>query len=228
QQLAQKRDPTVHHKEIFGRASDSAAVPTPSSVAEWWMRHKSLIYNALRAISPRNSLPRKVPSSSVLVSARALLLPDIPSPLPGPLQPAPLTRFPTRRVRLAPRGGVVIIPRALRRRRRRSRGTRASGAPALSAGFISEERQDAMDRTTLRVALLEMLEHNCGEPVAHFDEDMSLRADLGLDSVDLVTLVMEIQDRFCLRLAPAEMEQVQRAGELLDLLQARLSLRAAA
>src|SRR5262249_52241351 len=180
QQLAQKRDPTVHHKEIFGRASDSAAVPTPSSVAEWWMRHKSLIYNALRAISPRNSLPRKVPSSSVLVSARALLLPDIPSPLPGPLQPAPLTRFPTRRVRLAPRGGVVIIPRALRRRRRRSRGTRASGAPALSAGFISEERQDAMDRTTLRVALLEMLEHNCGEPVEHFDEDMSLRADLGL------------------------------------------------
>jgi acyl carrier protein len=85
-----------------------------------------------------------------------------------------------------------------------------------------------MDRTALRQALLEMLENNCGEPVERFDEDMSLRTDLGLDSIDLVTLVMEIQDRFCLRLAPAEMEQVQRAGELLDLLQARLSLRAAA
>ena len=85
-----------------------------------------------------------------------------------------------------------------------------------------------MDRTALRVALVEMLEHNCGESVERFDEDMSLRTDLGLDSVDLVTLVMEIQDRFCLRLAPAEMEQVQRTGELLDLLQARLSLRAAA
>jgi len=85
-----------------------------------------------------------------------------------------------------------------------------------------------MDRAALRQALLEMLEHNCGEPVVRFDEDMSLRTDLGLDSIDLITLVMEIQDRFCLRLERAELEQVQRAGELLDLLQARLSMRAAA
>ena len=52
--------------------------------------------------------------------------------------------------------------------------------------------------------------------------------DLGLDSVDMVTLVMEIQDRFHLRLAMTELEHVQRASELLDLLQTRLALRAAA
>lgn len=85
-----------------------------------------------------------------------------------------------------------------------------------------------MDRTALRQALLEMLENNCGEPIKHFDEDMCLRSDLGLDSVDMVTLVMEIQDRFHLRLAMTELEHVQRASDLLDLLQARLALRAAA
>jgi acyl carrier protein len=85
-----------------------------------------------------------------------------------------------------------------------------------------------MDRTALRQALLEMVENNLGEPVERFDESMSLRADLGLDSVDMITLLMEIQDRFRLRLAPSELEHVECAGDLLDLLQARLSYRAAA
>jgi len=80
-----------------------------------------------------------------------------------------------------------------------------------------------MDRTALRQALLEMVENNRGEPVEAFVESMNLRTDLGLDSVDMVTLVMEIQDRFHLRLALSELEPVQRAGQLLDLLEARLS-----
>jgi len=85
-----------------------------------------------------------------------------------------------------------------------------------------------MDRAALRQALLEMLENNCGEPVERFDESMSLRADLGLDSVDMIGLSMEIQERFHLRLEPSDLEQVTSAGDLLDLLQARLSLRAVA
>lgn len=93
--------------------------------------------------------------------------------------------------------------------------------PARSLSFI--RKADVMDRTALRQALLEMVENNRGEPVERFDEDMSLRTDLGLDSVDMVTLVMEIQDRFRLRLALSELEHIERAGQLLDLLQARLS-----
>jgi acyl carrier protein len=86
-----------------------------------------------------------------------------------------------------------------------------------------------MDRTALRQALLEMLENNKGEPVERFDEGMNLRSELGLDSVDMVTLVMEIQDRFRLRLALSELERVEKVADLLDLLQARLStFRAAA
>ena len=85
-----------------------------------------------------------------------------------------------------------------------------------------------MDRNALRQALLEMLENNKGEPVEFFDEAMDLRTDLGLDSVDLITLHMEIQDRFHLRLLPAEMAHVHLARDLLDLLQARLDVRRAA
>ena len=57
-----------------------------------------------------------------------------------------------------------------------------------------------MDRTALRQILLEMLENNKGEPVENFHEEMDLRTDLGLDSVDLITLDMEIQERFRIRL----------------------------
>ena len=80
-----------------------------------------------------------------------------------------------------------------------------------------------MDRTALRQALLEMLENNKGEPVERFDEDLNLRTDLGLDSVDVVSLVMDIQDRFRIQLAVADLEPVQRVSDLLDLLQAKLS-----
>ena len=85
-----------------------------------------------------------------------------------------------------------------------------------------------MDRTALRNALLEMLENNKGEPVEFFREDMDLRTDLGLDSVDLITLDMEIQERFRLRLLPAELATVHRVRDLLDLIQARLALRSVA
>ena len=79
-----------------------------------------------------------------------------------------------------------------------------------------------MDRTAIRKALLGMLENNKGEPVEHLDDGMDLRQDLGLDSVDLVSLVVDIQDHFHLQVAIADFEKVQSVGDLLDLLQARL------
>jgi len=42
-------------------------------------------------------------------------------------------------------------------------------------------------RPPFRQILLELLENNKGEPVERFDEDMNLRTDLGLDSVDMIT-----------------------------------------
>jgi len=124
-------------------------------------------------------------------------------------------------IRLAPPAGIVIISRALRH------GPAGREIPG-PASFLFPGKADVMDRTALRQALLVILENNCGEPVERFDESMSLRADLGLDSVDMIGLSMEIQERFHLRLEPSDLEQVTSAGDLLDLLQARLSLRAVA
>ena len=81
----------------------------------------------------------------------------------------------------------------------------------------------AMDRTALRQALLEMPENNKGEPVERFDDDLNLRTDLGLDSVDLVSLVMDIQERFRVQLAVADLEPVQKVSDLLDLLQSKMA-----
>jgi acyl carrier protein len=79
-----------------------------------------------------------------------------------------------------------------------------------------------MDRAALRQALVELLEENKGEKYADFNENQVLRQELGLDSVDFVQFTMEIQDRFQLHLTIADLEQVVRVGDLLDLLQGRL------
>ncbi len=80
-----------------------------------------------------------------------------------------------------------------------------------------------MDRTALRQVLKEMVEANTGEPVELFDDDTDLREGLGLDSVDVVSLAMEIQDQFRLSIGVAEFERLHCVGDLLDLLQTRLA-----
>jgi acyl carrier protein len=80
-----------------------------------------------------------------------------------------------------------------------------------------------MDRTALRQILKEMVEANTGEPVERFDDDTDLREGLGLDSVDVVSLAMEIQDQFRLSIAVAEFERLRCVGDLIDLLGARLA-----
>jgi len=86
-----------------------------------------------------------------------------------------------------------------------------------------------MERTALLQTLLEMVERHQGEKVAKFSEDTNLREELGLDSVDLVGLVMEIQDRLGVSLDPRDdLETVQSVGQLLDVLQKKLAAKAAA
>jgi acyl carrier protein len=81
-----------------------------------------------------------------------------------------------------------------------------------------------MDRTALRQVLKEMVESNTGEPVGQFDDDTDLREGLGLDSVDVVSLAMEIQGQLRLSIAVAEFEHMHCVGDLLDMLQARLAV----
>jgi acyl carrier protein len=78
-------------------------------------------------------------------------------------------------------------------------------------------------RETLRTTLVNLLEEEMGEkyPVLHDDQD--LRETLGLDSVDVVGLVMRIEREFHVRLSAEELGMVKHVGDLLDLMEAKLA-----
>ena len=79
-----------------------------------------------------------------------------------------------------------------------------------------------MERKELRRVLQEMLESELGGSVDHVDDSLALREGLGLDSVALINLVMQIQDRCNVLLRDEEVVHINRVGDLLDLLQSKL------
>jgi acyl carrier protein len=79
------------------------------------------------------------------------------------------------------------------------------------------------DRENLRAILVSLLEEEMGETYAPPRDEDDLRAAFGLDSVDLVGLVMRIEREFHIRLAREELETLDRVGDLLDLLERKLA-----
>ncbi len=80
-----------------------------------------------------------------------------------------------------------------------------------------------MDRETLRATLLHLLEEEMGEAYEAFDDTTELREGLGLDSVDVVGLVMRVERHFRIRLAMEELMETKQLGQLLDLVQSKLA-----
>jgi acyl carrier protein len=80
-----------------------------------------------------------------------------------------------------------------------------------------------MERTRLRQILLEIFEDTRGDKFGHLDEQAYLREGLGLDSVDLVCMVMSVEDRIGVYLTEPEIAPLIRVADLLDLLEARLA-----
>jgi acyl carrier protein len=78
-----------------------------------------------------------------------------------------------------------------------------------------------MERAQIMQVLREVLEDTRGEPYEQLDEQSNLREGLGLDSVDLVCMVMEVQNRLRVNLSVAELEPIVCVKDLLDLLAAR-------
>jgi acyl carrier protein len=79
-----------------------------------------------------------------------------------------------------------------------------------------------MDRQTLRQTLIELLEADTGEKYEDLDENSNPREGLGLDSVDVVSIVSQIERRFRIRLSQQELEKLLTVADVLDLLQAKL------
>ncbi len=84
------------------------------------------------------------------------------------------------------------------------------------------------DRNMIRQTLVELLEADIGEKFTDLDDAKNLREELGLDSVDVVSVVSQIERRFRIRLSQQELEQLVTVGDVLDLLQRKLDEAAAA
>jgi acyl carrier protein len=80
------------------------------------------------------------------------------------------------------------------------------------------------DRTFIRTTLIELLEADTGEKHADLEESANLREGLGLDSVDVVSIVSQIERRFHIRLTHQELEKLVTVGDVLDLLETKLAV----
>ncbi len=79
------------------------------------------------------------------------------------------------------------------------------------------------DRESIRQTLITYLEDDLGEALPSFDDELNIREGLGLDSVDVVGLVMQVERQLRIRLGSEELAQVVTVGDLLDLLESKLA-----
>lgn len=85
-----------------------------------------------------------------------------------------------------------------------------------------------MDRNALRDSLRELLEQETWEKYESLDEATSLREGLNLDSIDMVSVVLQIQNQFQIEISSRELEGLQQVGQVLDLIETKLAAKPAA
>jgi acyl carrier protein len=80
-----------------------------------------------------------------------------------------------------------------------------------------------MDRESLRQALAELVEQETGGKPGNVADDVLITEGLGMDSIDLVGLVVQVENRFRIKINTDELRSITRVGELLTLLQNKIS-----
>ena len=78
------------------------------------------------------------------------------------------------------------------------------------------------DRESIRQTLAELLEADTGEQYADLSDPATLREGLGLDSVDVVSIISQIERSFRIRLSQQDLEKLVTVGDLLDLMERKL------
>jgi acyl carrier protein len=94
-------------------------------------------------------------------------------------------------------------------------------ARSANLGWSLEE--NAMDRDAIRSTVIELLEADLGEKYDKLEDGQKLREELGLDSVDVVSVVSQIERRFRIRLSQQDLEKLVTVGDVLDLLEAKIN-----
>jgi acyl carrier protein len=84
------------------------------------------------------------------------------------------------------------------------------------------------DRAIIRATLVELLEADTGNSYGDLKDEDNLREGLGLDSVDVVSVISQIERRFHIRLTHEELEKLATVGDVLALLEAKINAAPAA
>jgi acyl carrier protein len=79
-----------------------------------------------------------------------------------------------------------------------------------------------LDRNSIKQTLIEIMEADTGETYADLEDTGNLRTDLGLDSVDVVSIVSQVERHFRLRLSQQDLEKLVTLSDLLDLLEVKI------
>jgi acyl carrier protein len=79
------------------------------------------------------------------------------------------------------------------------------------------------DRQAIRQTLIELLEADTGEKYGDLEDGANLREGLGLDSVDVVSIVSQVERHFRIRLSQQDLEKLMTVGDVLNLLEAKLA-----
>ena len=81
-----------------------------------------------------------------------------------------------------------------------------------------------MDRAAIRQTLIELVEADTGEKHTDLADEINLREGLGLDSVDVVSIISQIERRFHIRMTHQELETLATVADVLNLLEVKLNV----
>lgn len=81
-----------------------------------------------------------------------------------------------------------------------------------------------MDRQQLRETLLDVLEQETWERPADLADHVKIRGGLKLDSVDLLSVTLRVENQLGISLDSRDFEKIVTVGDLLDTIEARLAV----
>jgi acyl carrier protein len=79
------------------------------------------------------------------------------------------------------------------------------------------------DREKIRQTLVDLMEAEIGEKFTDLTDSKKLREELGLDSVDVVSIVSQIERHFRIRLSQQDLEKLACVGDLLNMIVAKIA-----
>ncbi len=83
--------------------------------------------------------------------------------------------------------------------------------------------ENVITREAIRETLMELFEAETGEPVGTLTDDQNIAEQLGLDSVDMVSLIMQLERHFKIRLSHEELAGAVQLGQLLDIVEQKVN-----